>query len=89
MGVCPIQSNVPPHCDPRFAKTSWGIGSLYNRWETATSLPSSIGPGMLPGEERSFCTGQAVWGPKSFPGSGYRAGFSLLSPRSKGFVKIV
>ena len=61
MGVGPIQANVP-HTRGSFASTTpGGIGSFYTGWQTVTSLQSSIGPGKLPEEERSFSIGQAVW----------------------------
>jgi muconolactone delta-isomerase len=89
VGVCPIQTNVP-HTRASLSGTTPGdVGSLYSGWQTATSLQSSIGEGVLPGEARSFHIGQAVWRNKSFPGSGYRAGMYPADPWSKGPEKIV
>jgi hypothetical protein len=45
MGVCPIQTNVPHTCDSFLHTLLGSIGSLYNGWQTATSLQSSIGEG--------------------------------------------
>src|SRR5712691_13185810 len=84
MGSGPVQSNVPQTCRSFSSQIPGGIGSLYNGWQTATSLQSSIGPGKLPGEARSFLIGQAVWRNKSFPGSADHAGLSLPAVGPKG-----
>jgi hypothetical protein len=46
-----------------------------------------LAEGVLPREERSFLTGQAVWRRKSFPGSAYRAGRPLLTLGREGLGK--
>src|SRR5437660_12832030 len=44
---------------------------------------------MLPREARSFHIGQAVWSPKSFPGSSHQASSFLLRPCIEGPSKIL
>lgn len=73
---------------PFLAKLLGGSGP-YITGARSTSLQSSIGPGKLPREERSFFIGRAVWREKSFPGSSYRAGINPADPCSKGSRKIL
>ncbi len=75
MGVRPIQANVP-HTRTSFLHKLLGMSGPYITGARSASLQSSIGPGKLPREERSFLTGRAVWRNKSFPGSSYRAGYT-------------
>jgi hypothetical protein len=86
MGVGPIQTNVP-HTHTSFLHTLLGLSGPYIPGARSASLQSSIGPGKLPGEARSFSIGQAVWRHKSFPGSATRAGRSLLTLGRKGLNK--
>src|SRR6266568_5320744 len=72
-----------------FCTNSWECRVLIYRVLEATTLQSSISPGKLPREERSFTIGRAVWRSKSFPGSAYRAGLFPADPWSRGSGKIV
>ncbi len=83
MGVSPIQPNVP-HTRQSFSSIVLGRSGPSITGARSTSLQASIGPGKLPGEERSFLTGRAVWRQESFPGSASRAGSFPASPWSRG-----
>jgi hypothetical protein len=86
MGVCPIQTDVPHTCGS-FSSATPGVSGPSIPGARSTSLQSSIGPGKLPGEERSFNIGQAVWRNKSFPGSADQAGRPLLALDREGLEK--
>jgi len=61
MGISPIQTNIPHAHSSCSSLIPGDVGSLYSGWQTATSLQSSIDPGRLPREARSFLSGRAVW----------------------------
>ncbi len=88
VGVCPIQTNVP-HSRTSFLHKLLGASGPYITGARSTSLQSSIGPGKLPEEERSFHTGRAVWRKKSFPGSVSGTGINPVDPSFKGSGKIL
>ena len=81
MGVRPIQANVP-HTRDSLSRATPGVSGPSITGARSTSLQSSIGPGKLPREARSFLIGRAVWRTKSFPGSAYRAGIHPADPCS-------
>jgi hypothetical protein len=88
MGVCPIQANVPHTRDSLSAETP-GVSGPSIAGARSNVPPIIDWPRKAAREARSLSIGQAVWRKKSFPGSSYRAGSALLSPWSRGLVKIL